>query len=184
MPSNGQGRDDRDNQIAALTEIIGTVAGDLRRLEGRVKRLATTLDETTRPADDESEATKPAPWVWFPPPAAAEDNPDAEQDARATVTNFVTWYNSTFAGIDGSRAHPIPPCWPQHPALAMEIASLTYAWRTGNIGPSANARDAQQWLHQWRPGFSERLARDWVHADCLDGDHRAGRSVPATIAES
>ncbi|GAB3162316.1 hypothetical protein GCM10027258_81210 [Amycolatopsis stemonae] len=161
---------DRDGQIKALTEIIGALAQTVRRLEGRVNQLSK------KPADgekeDEEDPTAPASWVWFNQPAAAEDDPDGEDDPRATVGNFVAWYNVTFVGVDGSRARPIPPCWRKHPGLAMEVAALAYSWRAANIGPEASVRDAQYWLHQWRPGFTDRLTRDWVRPDCLDGDHR------------
>lgn len=40
--------------------------------------------------------------MWFTPPTAAEDDP------RITVDNFVTWYNMTYVGIEGSRAKPTP----------------------------------------------------------------------------
>lgn len=61
-------------------------------------------------------------------------------------------------------------------------------WRSANIGPSASIREAQYWLHQWRPGFAERLARDWVHADCWDDVHHGAGALPRedrfTVAES
>jgi hypothetical protein len=89
------------------------------------------------------------------------------------VNSFVAWYNITYVGVDGSRAKPIPGCWRQHPGLAMEVATLAYSWRAANTGNLANPREAQYWHHQSRPGFTDRLAREWVHTDCLDGEHRA-----------
>ncbi|MDT7783023.1 MAG: hypothetical protein QOF58_1442 [Pseudonocardiales bacterium] len=161
---------DRDAQIEALTGIVETLTRKLRRVE-------TTLNELTAkpPADTEDEEEDPfapAAWVWFTPPAAAENDPEGEEDPRFTIDNFTAWYNLTFVGVDGGRARPIPACWRQHPGLAMEVAALAYSWRAANIGPNATERDAQQWLHQWRPGFADRLTRDWAHTDCLDGDHR------------
>lgn len=169
----GQDHGERDQQIAALTEIVGALAQNLRRLEGQVNRIARIVTDTP-PSAEQDDPAAPAAWVWFNPPAAAEDEPDGDQDPRVTVENFVTWYNQTFVGIDGSRSKPIPPCWRQHPGLAMEVATLAYNWRSANIGPSASVREAQYWLHQWRPGFAERLTRDWVYPDCLDGAHRGG----------
>ncbi|MEU7529297.1 hypothetical protein AB0A74_26465 [Saccharothrix sp. NPDC042600] len=158
-------------QISALTEIVGALARNLRRVEGNLK-------QDTKAA--EYDPAEPAPWVWFSPPAAAEDDPDGGEDPRATVENFVAWYNLTFVGITGGRSKPVPACWQRHPALSMEIATLAYTWRAANIGSRANERDAQFWLHQWRPGFSDRLARDWVHPDCLDGLHRDEGPPPRT----
>lgn len=177
--TTGHDPNERDKQIAAqiaaVTEIVGTVAQAQRRLEARVNKLAKTVADAPAAEKDEEDRAAPAAWVWFFPPAAAEDEPAAGQDPRVTVENFVTWYNATFVG---SRSKPIPVCWQQHPGLAMEVAALAYSWRAANIGPSASVREAQYWLHQWRPTFADRLTRDWVHADCLDDDHRASGPPP------
>lgn len=58
--------------------------------------------------------------------------------------------------------------------LAAGVASVAYAWQAANTGPAANIRDAQQWLHQWRPGFTDRMTGDWLSVDCLDGLHSTG----------
>lgn len=160
----------RDQQIARLLEIIEQLTSDVRQLQDDVEELAARppAEPETEP---ETEPAEPGPWVWFVPPAAAENDPDSDNDPRFTVQNFVAWYNLTFVGLDSSRARPIPACWDRHPALAMEIAALAYTWHAANIGARANPRDAQQWLHQWRPGFSDRLTRDWIHPDCHDGQH-------------
>ncbi len=69
----------------------------------------------------------------------------------------------------------------------MEIANLTYSWRAANIGQAASPREAQYWHHQTRPGFTDRLTREWVHADCIDSEHRvagaAERPDRFTVAE-
>ncbi|MFI6029440.1 hypothetical protein [Amycolatopsis magusensis] len=176
----GRDHGDRDEQIAALTDIIATLAQDLRRIEDRVNRLGTTAGKASAAAPDatQHDDTAPAPWVWFNPPAAAEDQPESDGDPRVTVGNFVTWYNATFVGLEGSRSTAIPACWEQHTGLAMEVAALAYTWRAANLGSDAGIREAQYWLHQWRPGFIERLTREWVHADCCDGQHRDGGPPP------
>ncbi|WP_157597036.1 hypothetical protein [Saccharomonospora saliphila] len=168
------GVDDRDAQIAQVTALVGTVVQRLRNLETTVDRLSRTSSTTTS-ENERHEVDEPAPWVWFAPPKTADDEPT--EDPRVTVENFVAWYNETFVGNEGGRAKRIPPCWHRHPGLAMEIAALTYSWRAANMGAAASVRDAQHWLHQWRPGFADRLARDWLHADCLDGDHRTMASA-------
>ncbi|MGH3784651.1 MAG: hypothetical protein ACRDR6_23565 [Pseudonocardiaceae bacterium] len=162
---------DIDRQITALTEIVGALATTVSQLSDRVEQLNKA--NRSRDQGDSSGSHEPAAWVWFSPPAAAEDDPDTTDDPQTTVGNFVTWYNITYVGIEGSRAKPIPDCWRQHPGLAMEVATLAYIWREANIGPSAKPRDAQYWHHQWRPGFTDRLTREWTHADCLDSQHRA-----------
>jgi hypothetical protein len=160
-----------DSQISALTEIVSALAATVAQLNDRVEH----LDKTSRSRDhsDTGEPPEPAAWVWFTPPAAAEDNSDTTTDPRSTVDNFVAWYNTIYIGVEGSRATRIPSCWRAHPGLAMEIATLAYSWRAANIGPTASPREAQYWHHQWRPGFTDRLTREWVHTDCTDGDHRA-----------
>lgn len=160
---------DLDRQITALTEIVGALATTVSQLSDRVEHLAKANRSSNQ--DKHPDDRGPAAWVWFTPPAAAEDDP------RITVDNFVAWYNVTYVGIEGSRAKPIPDCWHQHPGLAMEVANLAYSWQAANIG-EGSPREAQYWHHQWRPGFADRLAREWAHADCIDGDHR-----PAGAAE-
>lgn len=162
-----------DSQIQALTGIVGALAKSVSNLSARVELFAIDLRRSTgeragRQDDD------PAPWVWFHPPASAER--DSDQGPETTIANFVTFYNATYVGQDGTRAKPIPPCWQRHPGLAMEVASLAYAWRAANLGADASEREAQHWHHQWRPGFADRLVREWVHTDCLDAEHRPGGS--------
>ncbi|MEU7477087.1 hypothetical protein AB0A63_13960 [Lentzea sp. NPDC042327] len=178
---SGGGAGDRDAQITTLINLAETLKRKLARLELKLNELAARIPAETQ--TEEEDPAAPAAWVWFIPPAAAENDPGGDEDPRFTVGNFVAWYNVTFVGVDGGRARPIPPCWPQHPGLAMEIAALAYTWRAANIGPAATERDAQQWLHQWRPGFADRLARDWVHPDCLDSDHRDEQAVRANRFE-
>lgn len=161
---------DIDFQISALTEIVSELATTVAQLSDRVEHL--TNANKSQGHNDTGDSHEPAAWVWFSPPADAEDAPSTTEDPRFTVENFVAWYNITYVGINGSRATRIPNCWRQHPGLAMEIATLAYSWRAANIGPSASPREAQYWHHQCRPGFTDRLTREWIHADCADGDHR------------
>ena len=143
-----------DEQLRALTEIVGVLADGLSRLSARVDQLTT---------DGRPGVGEPAPW--------AISSPLPHPDPQLTVPDFVAFYNATYVG-EGPQARPIPDCWERHPGLAMEIATLVHAWRAANLGPTANVRDAQQWHHQWRPAFADRLAGDWVSSDCLDGSHR------------
>lgn len=173
---------DIDRQITALTEIVGALATTVAQLSDRVEHLDKA--SRSRGSSDTGDSHEPAAWVWFTPPAAAEDNPNTTDDPRFTVDNFITWYNITYVGVEGSRAKPIPDCWQQHPGLAMEITTLAYSWRAANIGPSASPREAQYWHHQWRPGFTDRLTREWVHTDCIDGDHRPAGATERTDSQS
>jgi hypothetical protein len=146
-----------DRQIRALTEIIGSLADSLARHAARVDHL--TADAQARISTNGDEV---APWVWEHPDASADD-------PESVVETFVAFYNRTYVGVDGGRARPIPACWKCHPALVAEVATLAYSWRAANLGATANVRDAQYWLHQWRPAFTDRLVRDWVAMDCFEG---------------
>lgn len=161
-----------DRRVRELTTIVQRLAAEVDSLTGRVTELAG--DENSR-----SRAT-PAPWVWFSPPAGAEDpaHRDDGHTPRWTVENFVAWYNTVYIGAPGSpQVRAIPACWQQHPGLSMEISTLAYEWRRANLGRSADPRDAQSWHHSWRPGFVLRLS-DWVHPRCLDGDHQPHGAPP------
>jgi hypothetical protein len=176
-PTVADNAGEQGQQIAKILGYLDTLKRKIRHVEVKVAELTAAAVA----AAEENDPSKPAAWVWFTAPAAAEDDPDGDEDPRFTLTNWVAWYNITFVGVDGGRARPIPLCWQRHPAVAMEVAALAYTWRAANIGPGANERDNQQWLQQWRPGFADRLARDYVLPDCLDGDHRD--SGPAARAD-
>ncbi|GAA2798831.1 hypothetical protein GCM10010470_37510 [Saccharopolyspora taberi] len=156
-----------------MTEVVGGLASKVNKLRDRLDALENghTGDEDDDGKDDKHD--RPAPWVVFTPPAAAEDRQYRKDghDPNWTLDNFVGWFNVTYVGLAGGPAKPIPECWRDHPGLALEVATLAYSWRRANIGPTANVRDAQYWHHTWRPGFAARLT-DWVHAHCLDGRHR------------
>lgn len=138
----------------------------LEQLVARVVTLENRLVEFDKrgagPAPEDGDA---APWVLYPPPASTGD-------PHADVRAFVEYYNTIYIGRSDSRAQRIPACWKEHPGLATEIANLAAAWRAANTGPRANPRDAQVWHHQWRPNAIDRMIRDWLHPDCLDGSHR------------
>lgn len=176
-PAPGDKKIDVGQELARIIGYLDTLKRKVRRLEVKVVELTAAAASDAEHKDP----SKPAAWVWFSPPAAAEDDPDGDEDPRFTLTNWVAWYNITFVGVDGGRARPIPACWEQHPGLATEVAALAYTWRAANIGPGANERDNQQWLQQWRPGFADRLVRDYVLPDCLDSHHRD--SGPAARAD-
>lgn len=167
IPPGGEGPDPAsvDDQITQLVDTVGALLDQLRQLRGRVDALEAPEGRLQR--------AEPGPWVLYSPPAAAEDPRHRDQDPRFTVDNFVGWYNATYVGVSGTATPLIPDCWREHPGLAMEIATLAYSWRHANIGRAADPRDAQHWHHHTRPGFADRLVRDWVHPHCRDGRHRA-----------
>jgi hypothetical protein len=149
--------DEVDRQIRALVGIIGGIADSVAALSGRVDRLASTMESGL------SDDCPTVPWLLSSPDMATAD-------PAQFLVGFVDYYNATFSGQSG-RPNPIPACWRKHPGLVAEVPALAYAWRAANQSRSANIRDAEQWLHQWRPGFVDRMARDWVPADCFDSCH-------------
>lgn len=145
--------------LAALTSLLDEFAERIAALESTHKARPLRLGD-------------PAPWALYTPPAAAEHPLHSDQDPLFTLDNFVAWYNLTYVGHTGTRARPIPDCWPEHPGLASEIATLAYTWHQAFTGRDANPRDAQHWHHHTRPGFAERLTSEWIHPHCHDGRHK------------
>lgn len=153
-----------------MQELLEQLVTRVVALENHVADLSKGREKRgAGPALEDSEV---APWVLYPPPALTGDS-------HADVRSFVEYYNTVYIGRSGGRAQRIPACWEEHPGLAMEIANFAVTWRAANAGPLANPRDAQLWHHQWRTGTIERMIRDWLHPDCLDGSHqgRAGNET-------
>ncbi|MCI2421088.1 hypothetical protein MOQ72_26955 [Saccharopolyspora sp. K220] len=171
-PPDPAAEDPATRHVRELTRLVSNLSDEIETLTARVTELE---GDETKPAKP-----TPAPWVWFSPPAAAEDPQHRGEglDPRFTVDNFVAWYNTIYVGAPGTTARPIPACWRDHPALPMEIATLAYSWRQANLGRTADARDAQYWHHAWRPGFAHRMVTEWTHPRCLDGDHQPSGAPP------
>jgi hypothetical protein len=123
-----------DRQIRALTEIVGLVAAKVMR---------SGPDAPAPGGPDEVEPGRPAQRVCLSPAV-----PDEATAPESLAETFVAFYNRTYVGMEGTKAKPIPPCWRQHPGLAMEVATLAYNWFAANTGPTANVREAQGWHHQ------------------------------------
>jgi hypothetical protein len=150
------------HQFEQMQVLLEQFVARMVTLETRVAQVATNNRPSPQPECDDGEA---ASWVLYPPPALTGD-PYADASA------FVDYYNTVYIGRSDGRAQRIPSCWEEHRGLAMEIANLAATWHAANTGPSANPREAQWWHHQWRPGTIDRMIRDWLHPDCLDGQHR------------
>jgi len=71
----------------------------------------------------------------------------------------------------------VPACWPQHPAMAEELAALYEAWDTIYNGPNNNqgAFDQLTWLSQLDASL-QRIHGRWDRSDCgSSGAHPAER---------
>ena len=99
--------------------------------------------------------TNPPPWTW----AALTPR---ERAALATlIDHFVTSYNQTYATTEDDL---IPPCWPQHPGLAYELAVHVWLWYCTHHDPNTTPEHAGDYYLRHLPGLRHRL------------DHHLGRS--------
>ncbi|GLY43019.1 hypothetical protein Amsp01_090420 [Amycolatopsis sp. NBRC 101858] len=160
-------------ELDAITEELWS---RMQAQQSEIEQLQEKLAELENDAEDKPRL---APWLPFPAPLAAEDTQQREQTPVFTVTNFVQYYNAVYVGKSGTRAVAIPDCWPQHPGLVAELATLAYTWRAAHVGKGAEASDAQYWHDRWRTGFTERLVTEWTHQHCLTGNHKAVGATPA-----
>ena len=123
------------------------------------------------------EKQRRAPWAW------GTLNPEERIELTARVWEFVQEYNQVYAVVVDDL---IPPCWAEHPGLAMELSSLTWLWFSANIDPTAAPERIGDFYHRWLPGFKQRLD-SWLGSspsECRDGDHPASwrRDVEKKIA--
>jgi hypothetical protein len=144
------------------------------------------VDEGGDTADEEPESAippiEPAPFIELmaayrqPATAGAERLPwswptlsPGEREASATVLDaFVESYNRTWA-ISDKQA--VPSCWHRHPALALDLATLAWAYYQAYRDPTATP-DLALRFQAHLPRFAERVDR-WLGAD--PGACRAGR---------
>lgn len=98
----------------------------------------------------------PRPWE----PATCRD-PLLRAELWAWLDDVVTWFNHTYTWDPTGL---IPPCWPQHPHLAVEIAVLADQRRRAGISLSSDLYE--DWHRYTVPGFQDRLkARLKTHCD-------------------
>ncbi len=85
------------------------------------------------------------------------------------IDSFVADYNEVWALADDDT---IPPCWHRHPALAHDLAALTWAYYQAYLDPTATPELALR-FQAHLPKFRSRLD-DWLGADpaaCRDNSH-------------
>ncbi|MEA5366248.1 hypothetical protein VA596_42430 [Amycolatopsis sp., V23-08] len=161
-------RAELDAMTEELWDRVQSQQSEIEQLNGKIAELES--DAQNKP--------RMAPWLPFSAPPAAEDKQHREQTPVFTVTNFVQYYNAVYVGKGGTRAVAIPDCWPKHPGLVAELATLTYTWRAAHLGKGAKASDAQYWHDRWRAGFAERMITEWTHQQCLTEVHKAVGAMP------
>jgi hypothetical protein len=163
-------RAELDAMTEELWERMQAQQSEIEQLQGKIAELESDAEDKPRLA----------PWLPFPAPPAAEDKQHRDQTPVFTVTNFVQYYNAVYVGKGGTRAVAIPDCWPNHPGLVAELATLAYTWRAAHVGKGAKASDAQYWHDRWRAGFAERMITEWTHQQCLTEGHKAVGAAPLT----
>ncbi|QKV74220.1 hypothetical protein [Amycolatopsis sp. Hca4] len=163
-------RAELDAMTEELWERVQAQQSEIEQLHGKIADLENDAEDKPRLA----------PWLPYPAPPAAEDKQHRDQTPVFTVTNFVQYYNAVYVGKGGTRAVAIPDCWPQHPGLVAELATLAYTWRAAHVGKAAKAIDAQYWHDRWRAGFAERMITEWTHQQCLTEVHKAVGAPPLT----
>lgn len=105
----------------------------------------------------------PRPWD----PATCPD--DLRGDLWLWLDAVADWINATY--IWSTRG--IPPCWPEHPHIAKELASIA-AFYVG-AGDSLNVSAMEEWHRYTLPMFLSRLTERLGSGGCSSGSH----TVPA-----
>ncbi|HET9139274.1 hypothetical protein [Actinophytocola sp.] len=124
--------------------------------------LAQLLSHYHQPGKDRQ--PRRPPWTWSARPAA-------EQAALARLIElWVASYNQVHAI---TPAELIPPCWPQHPALATELAVQLWLWYAAHLDPRTTPAIAGEYYLRHLPGFRTRLDRllGVSPGECRRGEH-------------
>lgn len=140
-------------ELRSLREMVAQHSRVLEAIDGVLDRLIDMREGKLRRA----------PWCYHDPP------PRKDVDV---LPAWVAWYNLRYA--PQAHTNRIPYCWEQHGGLAAEISTLVAAWQRAFDDAKANTDAAQMWHDRWLPGFLQRM-RQWVPADCFDGNHRDPR---------
>ena len=122
-------------------------------------------------SDDETEDDpKPKPPVSF----NFRDFPDVSDHPLIhmleTWTEWLVWHFEL--------GEIIPSCWPQHPAIAEELAGLFESWDVIYVGPnsSKSAFDQLTWLSQLEVSL-RRIHERWDRSDCGSSGAHPGERV-------
>lgn len=161
--------------IAALAEQLDQLRGELSRYAGEVgqlrarldggagqeavirleiKKLAAKLDQAIaqRQADD------PAAPFWLR--LSREEHAARLAEVRAWVERVaLVQYPTYFAKV--------PPCWPSHAELVLELSNLMTEWTRIYGDPDNRPLQDALWFHErWLPDFLSRCEK-WFRCDQL-----------------
>jgi hypothetical protein len=91
------------------------------------------------------------PRPWDPPTC---HNPELRQELWDWLDKVVDWFNTEYVW-DHTGGAIIPACWPLHPHLVHEIASLADQRRRAGIDLTSNS--LEEWHRYTVPDFTDRL---------------------------
>lgn len=117
--------------------------------------LAAHGDDATKKAIGDP-ALLPRPWD---PPTCHKRQ--LRQELWEWLDAVVIWFNTEY--VWDHTAGMIPPCWPQHPHLVHEIATLADQRRRAGLDTSSNT--LEEWHRYSVPAFCERL-RQRIKSHC------------------
>ncbi|RMB57243.1 hypothetical protein EAX62_16000 [Tessaracoccus antarcticus] len=98
-------------------------------------------------------------------------DPQLRSETWKWLESFVYWFNTQQTWYSHDQ---IPPCWPQHPHLVRDIATLADQRRTAGEAPTSTALD--EWHRYTIPNFLERTRT--ARQGC-DNDHVPWPGKPA-----
>ena len=106
----------------------------------------------------------PHPWHW------SSLTTDQATELVEQLEVFAAHYNATYV-VDERLI--LLGCWPLHPGLAAELASLYAQYVTAHQGAMATAETSLYWHDRWLVGFQQRLP-NWYggNTGCRPGDHK------------
>lgn len=109
---------------------------------------ATSGDATTKIRIGDP-AVLPRPWD---PPSCTD--PTLREELWDWLDKVVDWFNTEYVW-DHTGGAIIPACWPLHPHLVHEIASLADQRRRAGVDLTSNS--LEEWHRYTVPDFTERL---------------------------
>lgn len=137
----------------------------------RVQLAYRELYQAFHGSDDQKKALGnpallPRPWE---PGSCLE--PELREQLWLWFEDVVIWLNREYTWDVGAQ---IPSCWPEHPHLVHEIATVADARRRAALAPNGN--DLEDWHRYCLPAFIDRM-RGRLKQHCEDGHGRwPGRS--------
>lgn len=170
-------------QLSETTETVNELASNVEAHDGTLDSITSGLDKLTSTISALSKQNKggddkdPEPKILWLDLLDDTKRGDAYDDLRAWTEHILlpTWAEEASAVL--------PPCWPQHPQIIVELQALCACWKDAyDPKTGGNPGKAAEWLDRWRPNAFARLRT--VTQSCRDssthvGGKPAAKSLPA-----